>query len=84
MYNILSHSFSAITRIILCYISLHHIILMVIILTTPGDFFANLSLARRGLSEMAIAGCYGAPVFNILFGLGVSFIYMCSKVCYNV
>lgn len=42
-----------------------------------GDFFTNTSVARQGLGEMALAGCYGGPVFNILVGLGVSFSYAC-------
>lgn len=35
-----------------------------------GDFFTNTAVAKQGLGEMAIAGCYGGPVFNILVGLG--------------
>ena len=42
-----------------------------------GDFFSNTSLARRGLGEMAVAGCYGGPVFNVLVGLGLSTSYAC-------
>lgn len=44
-----------------------------------GDFFSNTALARRGLGEMAIAGCYGGPVFNILVGLGLSICYACVQ-----
>lgn len=44
-----------------------------------GDFFANLSIAKRGLGPMAVAGCYGGPIFNILIGLGVSFSYICYR-----
>eukprot|EP01038_Epipyxis_sp_PR26KG_P011646 gene11646-15598_t len=40
-----------------------------------GDFFNNTSLARQGMGKMAIAGCYGAPVFNILLGLGIALSY---------
>lgn len=36
-----------------------------------GDFFTNTSVAKRGLGEMALAGCYGGPVFNILGGMSV-------------
>ena len=58
-----------------------------------GDFFANIAVARKSRSsggssnnssssnsgvEMAIAGCYGGPVFNLLLGLGLSFTYVCS------
>jgi len=44
-----------------------------------GDFFSNTSLARRGLGEMAVAGCYGGPVFNILVGLALSIGYACLQ-----
>jgi sodium/potassium/calcium exchanger 6 len=44
-----------------------------------GDFFSNTSLARRGLGEMAVAGCYGGPVFNILVGLALSIGYACAQ-----
>lgn len=43
-----------------------------------GDLFANIAVAKQGLGEMAMAGCYGGPVFNLLIGLGVSFSYVCS------
>lgn len=41
-----------------------------------GDLFANMSVAKQGLGEMAIAGCYGGPVFNLCLGLGISFTYV--------
>lgn len=44
-----------------------------------GDFFSNTAIARQGIGEMALAGCYGGPVFNILIGLGLSFTYACWK-----
>lgn len=44
-----------------------------------GDFFSNVSIARRGFGQMALAGCYGGPVFNILVGLGLSLGYACSQ-----
>ena len=37
-----------------------------------GDFFSISALANRGLGEMAIAGCYASPVFDMLVGLGLS------------
>mmetsp|Transcript_19575 Transcript_19575/g.32704 ORF Transcript_19575/g.32704 Transcript_19575/m.32704 type:complete len:700 (+) Transcript_19575:50-2149(+) len=40
-----------------------------------GDFFTNTAVARQGLGEMALAGCYGGPVFNILMGLGVALVF---------
>eukprot|EP01034_Spumella_vulgaris_P002203 gene2203-2870_t len=44
-----------------------------------GDLFTNTAVAKQGLGEMAIAGCYGGPVFNILMGFGVSLVYACSQ-----
>lgn len=44
-----------------------------------GDLISNTAIARQGLGEMALAGCYGGPVFNILVGLGLSFTYACWK-----
>lgn len=44
-----------------------------------GDLFSNTSVAKQGLGEMAIAGCYGGPVFNILIGLGLSISFACIK-----
>lgn len=40
-----------------------------------GDLFANMAVAKQGLGEMAIAGCYGGPVFNLCLGYGISFTY---------
>lgn len=40
-----------------------------------GDLFTNISVAMHGLGDMAIAGCYGGPVFDILIGLGTALIY---------
>jgi sodium/potassium/calcium exchanger 6 len=37
-----------------------------------GDFLANVSIARVGLSQTALTACYAGPLFNILIGLGVS------------
>lgn len=36
-----------------------------------GDLITNVSVARAGFAQMAIAGCFGGPVFNILLGLGI-------------
>ena len=45
-----------------------------------GDLFSISAIARRGLGEMAIAGCYGSPVFDILFGLGLSICLSTAKI----
>lgn len=44
-----------------------------------GDLFTNTAVARQDLGEMALAGCYGGPVFNILMGFGTSLVYASSK-----
>ncbi|KAL7694851.1 putative sodium/calcium exchanger membrane region [Plasmopara halstedii] len=36
-----------------------------------GDLITNVSVARSGFPQMAIAGCFGGPVFNILLGMGL-------------
>jgi sodium/potassium/calcium exchanger 6 len=37
-----------------------------------GDMAADVSVAKEGIPQMAIAACHAAPSFNILFGLGLS------------
>eukprot|EP01137_Pigoraptor_chileana_P016824 Opistho-2@73970 len=37
-----------------------------------GDYIANLTVARMGFPRMAVGACYGAPLLNILFGVGIS------------
>ncbi|WCJ43554.1 Cation/calcium exchanger 2 [Euphorbia peplus] len=42
-----------------------------------GDLITNLTMALKGGSEgaqVAISGCYAGPIFNILFGLGLSLV----------
>ena len=38
-----------------------------------ADLSANLTMARKGLANMAITACFAGPVFNILVGLGAGF-----------
>lgn len=35
------------------------------------DMIANMTVARKGLSTMAITASFAGPVFNILIGLGI-------------
>jgi solute carrier family 24 (sodium/potassium/calcium exchanger), member 6 len=37
-----------------------------------GDAFATIAISRRGFGEMAFTGCIAGPVFNIMFGIGIS------------
>ncbi|XP_038992634.1 cation/calcium exchanger 2-like isoform X2 [Hibiscus syriacus] len=42
-----------------------------------GDLITNLTMALNGSAQgaqVAISGCYAGPIFNTLFGLGLSFI----------
>lgn len=38
-----------------------------------GDLSANMTMARKGLANMAMTACFAGPVFNILIGLGWGF-----------
>ena len=38
------------------------------------DLSVNISLAKAGYGEMAIAGSIAGPLFNVLIGLGISLI----------
>lgn len=38
-----------------------------------SDLSANVTMARKGLANMAITACFAGPVFNILVGLGLGF-----------
>lgn len=38
-----------------------------------GDLSANITMAKKGLANMAITACFAGPVFNILVGLGLGF-----------
>lgn len=45
-----------------------------------GDLVTNLTMALSGGVEgaqIAFSGCYAGPIFNTLFGLGLSFIWYC-------
>lgn len=39
-----------------------------------GDFIADTSVARAGLTDMALASTFGSPLFNEVFGLSFSFL----------
>jgi sodium/potassium/calcium exchanger 6 len=38
-----------------------------------GDLSANITLARKGLANMAMTACFAGPFFNVLVGLGLGF-----------
>mmetsp|Transcript_14621 Transcript_14621/g.31786 ORF Transcript_14621/g.31786 Transcript_14621/m.31786 type:complete len:933 (+) Transcript_14621:33-2831(+) len=38
-----------------------------------ADLSANVTMARKGLANMAITACFAGPLFNILVGLGAGF-----------
>ena len=41
---------------------------------SAADFSINMSLAKKGLGSLAIVGALSCPLFNFLFGLGISLI----------
>jgi solute carrier family 24 (sodium/potassium/calcium exchanger), member 6 len=41
-----------------------------------GDLFANIAMTRLHFPVLALSGCFGAPMVNILLGIGVSGLYM--------
>jgi len=38
-----------------------------------ADLSANMTMARKGLANMAMTACFAGPVFNILIGLSLGF-----------
>lgn len=44
-----------------------------------GDLVADVSVARKGYPEMALAGAYAGPMFNLLVGLGLAMSYLNIK-----
>lgn len=38
-----------------------------------GDLAADVTMAKKGLANMAITACYAGPIFNMLIGLGSGF-----------
>lgn len=44
-----------------------------------ADLSANITMARKGLANMAITACFAGPVFNILIGLGAGFSALLTK-----
>lgn len=45
-----------------------------------GDAFATIAISRRGFGEMAFTGCIAGPVFNVMFGLGLSTLIVNMKI----
>lgn len=39
-----------------------------------GDLISNISLVKSGNGRMASSECFGGPIFNLMFGGGLSFI----------
>ena len=39
-----------------------------------GDFVADMVMAKQGFPRMAFSACFGAPIFHLLLGTGISFI----------
>lgn len=41
-----------------------------------GDLVANVTFAKSGYQVMALGGCIGGPMLNILLGIGLSGVYL--------
>jgi sodium/potassium/calcium exchanger 6 len=39
-----------------------------------SDLVADVSMAKKGLANMAITACFAGPIFNILIGLSLGFL----------
>eukprot|EP00736_Rhodelphis_marinus_P002838 Rmarinus@m.3235 len=44
-----------------------------------GDVITSLVVARQGLGEMAVASCFGSPLFSEALGIGTAMSYWCFK-----
>jgi sodium/potassium/calcium exchanger 6 len=44
-----------------------------------SDLSANMTMARKGLANMAMTACFAGPVFNILVGLGFGFSALAAR-----
>jgi hypothetical protein len=44
-----------------------------------NDFAASVSIAREGYAQMAIAGAYAGPMFNIIAGIGLPMLIASGK-----
>lgn len=44
-----------------------------------GDLSANMTMAKKGLANMAMTACFAGPIFNILVGLGLGFSSLATK-----
>ncbi|XP_022095819.1 mitochondrial sodium/calcium exchanger protein-like isoform X2 [Acanthaster planci] len=42
-----------------------------------GDLVSDIAVARQGYPRMAVAACFGGPLFNMLLGIGIS----CTVAC---
>lgn len=45
-----------------------------------GDAFATIAISKRGFGEMAFTGCIAGPVFNVMFGIGISTLLVNLKI----
>lgn len=44
-----------------------------------ADLSANITMARKGLANMAMTACFAGPIFNILVGLGLGFSSLAAR-----
>jgi solute carrier family 24 (sodium/potassium/calcium exchanger), member 6 len=44
-----------------------------------SDYVADIVTAKQGYPNMAMAACFGGPLFNILLGVGIPFTVKCIR-----
>ncbi|XP_038075342.1 mitochondrial sodium/calcium exchanger protein-like isoform X2 [Patiria miniata] len=44
-----------------------------------GDLVSDIAVAKQGYPRMAVAACFGGPLFNMLLGIGISCTIACIK-----
>ncbi|XP_071790514.1 mitochondrial sodium/calcium exchanger protein-like isoform X1 [Asterias amurensis] len=44
-----------------------------------GDLVSDVTVAKQGYPRMAVAACFGGPLFNMLLGIGISCTIACIK-----
>ncbi|XP_064465928.1 mitochondrial sodium/calcium exchanger protein-like [Ornithodoros turicata] len=44
-----------------------------------GDLVTNITVARQGFPNMAVAACFGGPLLNMLLGIGISYTWLLTR-----
>ena len=44
-----------------------------------GDLMSNISMTKNGFGRMGLSACFGGPMFNLLFGIGLPYCLVLYK-----